>query len=300
MEITVSCFAGARDNDPMVFETCWSEFGALLAEFAEAHRHPSTKLETPAISPAVYPAGAKRLKAAVVQWGGWAAFDIDNHDIAQASFDGLCHRLQDEGRAFVLHTTTKSTADVHRLRLIMPLSRPVLMDEFDGFWLAANAWLGGLADPSTCDPSRIFFVPARWDGANNLFEAQIGGMPLDVDALPRVVPSAASPRTESCPVQPPIRCRRAIDPTSIVNVFASPLLSPHAVRAFADGPEGGRLFRLMCSIAARAARLGYPASAEEVEELALTVDRLIGPPKARPGSHREAQNALSFVRRNTP
>lgn len=296
----ISSFLHTRDNRPVLHIWSWLDFCNFLADCASVPRHPDEKADTPAISPAIYRDGDTRRKASVIKWGAWAAFDIDNNvpGVPAVSFHALESRLISIGLAYVLHTTTKSTDSDHRLRLILPLSRPIMMDEFDAFWMGANQWLGGGTDRSTSDPNRIFYIPAQWEGANNLFTAMTSGTPLDVDTLPKpAIPVRAA--SLSSPLNPHRhRALKHLPVNAITDLFTSPLLTSRAIQAFAQSPQGGRLFRLMCSIVGRAEHLGYLVTPEDVTALALAVDSLIGPPKSRHNALREAQNAMDYVRQS--
>jgi len=81
------------------------------------------------------------------------------------------------------------------VRVVIFLTRSVTRDEWPRFWVAAMKMLGLPADPSTCDASRLYFLPSQpGDAESYLFEVH-DGAPLDVDKIlataPQDVPSIA-------------------------------------------------------------------------------------------------------------
>ena len=67
--------------------------------------------------------------------------------------------------SYVLHTTTKSQPEQHRYRILLEIDRDITMDAFNAVWSSFNIMFGGIFDHKTRDQSRLFFVPARWDGS---------------------------------------------------------------------------------------------------------------------------------------
>jgi len=70
-----------------------------------------------------------------------------------------------------LHTTRKHTAEAHRFRVVLPLSRPVSAFEFPELWKRI-AHAAGAVDPAAKDPCRFWYVSGtagpfetrRWEG----------------------------------------------------------------------------------------------------------------------------------------
>ncbi len=289
MIITWSYFPTIRDTVPTYQTLSWPDACERLRAWSLISRPPSDKAAgiVPAISPAEFRPGATRRKDAVIRWT-FAAFDIDNDDPARsARFEDVMELVGDFPH--LLHSSTKSRPDHHRLRMILPLSRPVEADTFDRFWWAANQWSGGIFDHRTRDPSRVFFVPAAWDGADNRFAERLGGVPLNVDHLLADFPMPMTP------VVPVI--------TSGVIGWGAPCANPTILvtdemeQEYRCAPVGsGRFFKFMCRVAARARFLGVSITAMELEALALVMDRTFGT-SCRVGTRREAERALDFVAR---
>jgi hypothetical protein len=60
--------------------------------------------------------------------------------------------------AFV-HTTRSHTAATPRLRVVVPLARPVTSDEYATVWRAMQKRAAGKLDESTKDAARFWFLP---------------------------------------------------------------------------------------------------------------------------------------------
>jgi KaiC/GvpD/RAD55 family RecA-like ATPase len=100
----------------------------------------------------------------------------------------------------LIHTTRKHTAEAHRFRVVLPLSRPVERDEYEALWSRFAPWAGS-ADSAARDPSRFWFIPGTRDGGE--FEAhRLNGEPLDVDewlSRPEPQPKYSPPLRQDAP-----------------------------------------------------------------------------------------------------
>jgi RecA/RadA recombinase len=153
-------------------ETSWPEvFAELKAErpFAGDTEHPGW---SPVVCdpPTRKDEHVKRLSALVLDYDGTAAVS------AAVDLWGGCYGL--------IHTTRKHTYDVHRFRVVLPLSRHVNPAEYARLWSWAferAARVGHAIDASTKNPSRFWYMPGTKPGG--VFEAyELAGDPLDVDA----------------------------------------------------------------------------------------------------------------------
>ena len=292
MLITWSFFPSIRDIIPTYETLSWPDACDRLHAWSLIARPPSAKDAgtVPTISPAEFRPGATRRKDAVARWS-FAAFDLDNDDPARSvRFEDVVELLGD--LPYILHSTTKSKPDHHRMRLILPLSRPVEINEFDAFWWAANERFGRLFDHRTRDPSRVFFIPAAWDGAENRFACRVEGAALDVDALIAAFPVPAAPTVAPASVADTVwrLAPPCDDPTALV--------TEEMQQEYFSAPIGsGRFYKFMCRIAARARFLGVSITAADLEALALMMDGASGKARPRTGTRREAEHALNFIAR---
>lgn len=77
--------------------------------------------------------------------------------------------------AAVVYSTHKHSADAPRLRLIMPLDRPVRPDEYEAIARRIAGILDiELFDPTTFQPERLMYWPSTSKGAEYIFEMQDG------------------------------------------------------------------------------------------------------------------------------
>jgi hypothetical protein len=89
---------------------------------------------------------------------------IVDYDAGQVSIDEAARLLQAEGVQAILATTAshmqkgkdKGKSLGHRLRVLLPLKKPVPATEYADLAEAANAALGGVLAPESAEPSRIF------------------------------------------------------------------------------------------------------------------------------------------------
>lgn len=174
----VSIFQHARDNAPKLVDCTWD----FLTKNLGPHEYNyANKLETPAFSPAEYPPGAERDADNVIQIWLFVA-DLDHLDEQTALT--TCQRVQAAGLAAIVYTTWRHAEDPWRLRVVLPLSRPVPAAQWREFWKKMNAAFGGICDPKCIDPSRLYFgpyAPAGTEAQN--FYLVFPGEALDVDAV---------------------------------------------------------------------------------------------------------------------
>lgn len=177
----VAFYASAQDVIPRVDDLSWSEIVAML----RTHRR-STGCSS-------VPCSART--CAAKNGPGWSPVDIVDRRrnenvraVTVAVFD-LDHLREEQvdaldlrGHAWVIHSTHSSRPGDVCLRLAMPLSRPVLPNEWAAVRAAAVAGLALPADPATRDISRFYYLPDAPEGTEPLSDSQ-DGTPLDVDAL---------------------------------------------------------------------------------------------------------------------
>lgn len=180
-------YENAQDTRPRVEELVWPALVELLTTF----RHSSACTETPcsnrrcpgkngaAWSPVDIDGTRSNANVRAVTA---AVFDLDHLDASQL---GLFESLRARGLAFVAHSThSHAPPGDCCLRLVLPLSRPVLPREWATVRARAVAALELPADPATKDVSRIYYLPDAPQGTQPVAETNEGEA-LDVDALLR-------------------------------------------------------------------------------------------------------------------
>jgi hypothetical protein len=110
--------------------------------------------------------------------------DVDA--VTKKEYLSTLKRVRDEGLECVVYSSFRHDPkkNHYRVRLVFPLTRPVLVGEWKIFWWNARLLLGGLADPETAHPSKHYLLPSHRPGADgNYIHLHIEGKHLDPDAV---------------------------------------------------------------------------------------------------------------------
>lgn len=219
----VSFFSGERDREPKQENVTWDQ---LVEGFADSQPTPCTiatcgKGEHEYVwvdrngkerrggckhkyirawSPAAYPQGITRGKKNV---GSVGLLVLDLDHMTKEGLDAAAERLASyQYIAHASHSNAKPNKEgviEYAFRFIIPLTEPVLGADWPRFWITAVTELGGDADPSTCDASRLYFMPTHRADARPMFQHHTGGK-LDVRRILATAPAlveVASPNTPS-------------------------------------------------------------------------------------------------------
>lgn len=314
-----SHFSNTFDNHPCTVETTFSEFAVFLAE-EFANEAPATEKEkkhhTPLISPAAYAEDSVRANENVLCYGGWFAIDADTGTVPVEEIVEYLRALEIN---FVVYTTTSSKPEHHKYRVVFELDRDVSKDEVRQFWHGASIYFGGISDPQTKDPSRMFYVPRSWIGAHQAFEFEVDGKAVNVDEVIALAPEP-EPIQPIVPITPRavkqidriremiMRQGRVAGPTggksipSSATLYSSPVVNTKFVETYCTLPKGEHhvgLFSFMYSVACRALVLGYEIDANHLIDYAKQLDNIapIKTNKARWSRIRsEAERALAKAR----
>lgn len=185
-EINLALYPTTETNVPRYgTPLAWTELAEALTEL---DREGIAKGEGQLISPAELLPDATRAKANVARLH-FRMFDLDDDRHGAWDVDALKARLADLGVAFVMYPTHSMLAGTKAkaYRLAVPVSRPVLPEEWAAFWAASKDFLGVPDDPATKDASRMYYLPCTPPGVSReqfdalVFSGQGGA--LDVDAL---------------------------------------------------------------------------------------------------------------------
>lgn len=236
MVVKLSAFRSALDRHPMPFEWPIDFFAAKLTTFRVRDLHVAEVVELvrsgepldgwlarrleqlggdrdrlvdevprqlkarlPAWSPAVYPAGATRAAANVLEVS-CLVLDVDGG----APLDAVWALWRDHAR--LLHTSWSHSASKPKCRLVVPLAEPVPAAAWGRVfaWASLQARRGGVQPDQQCsDPSRLFFAPAI-PHPDHPHEARVH---LDAPLLTidwRRLPDPAEARRAALRARPPI------------------------------------------------------------------------------------------------
>lgn len=190
-KIVLAGYNNEQDNDPARLELEWSDLVTGLMDVRATPCNPCTgKTCThkfgPAWSPVDIPDGKSRLNVNVSAVTV-SVFDLDH--IPRHVLPDVLTRLA--AYEYVIHSTHSHRPDDICLRLVMPLSRPVLAKEYAVYLRTVIAELGIPADPQCKDLSRLFFFPSIPEGHTPVTGHNIGHV-IDVDALLGVLTKDAS------------------------------------------------------------------------------------------------------------
>lgn len=282
----------------------WGSFVDLLEKLSKTPR--AGKRDAELISPAVYTKGSTRSNKNVEYWGKWAAVDVDEYE---GTLDGILDTFSD--RNFCVYSTASSSHEKIKFRLVFDLTRTVEAEEIKHFWFALNRYLGELGDPQTKDSSRMYYIPADYDGSYNFFKYNAGGMPLDVDQLKSMYEYVQPPTGNSFLDKLPIEMQKQViehrkNKLTNTNIHWSsyrdcPFFPRKLSREYMSINETGwyhTMFRIMVSIACSAIKNDYPITANEIESLCREFDSETGNWYQNRPFTVEANSALEFAYKN--
>jgi hypothetical protein len=288
----------------MNFES-WDEFVSLLYKLSEKSE---TKATAPLISPAIYEDGTTRSNKNVRMWGKWAAVDVDDIDIpADKLMEILTERFGHWD--FVCYSTASSSVDRPKFRLVFNLMEVVHKDQISKFWYALNTELDSIGDRQTKDLSRMYYVPANYDGAHN-FIFHNAGDPVDIDYL--VVKHPYKEREgKSFLERLPEEMQRAViehrkqslNNTSITwtGYTDCPFFPKKLAMEYQTITSTGwyhKMFQIMVAIAGNAVKREYPITAKEIAKLCSEFDKDNGNWYDNRPLELEADSALEYIYRN--
>ena len=304
---SLTIFKNRYDNKThkrMNFES-WDEFVDLLYKLSEKSE---TKKTAPMISPAIYEDETTRSNKNVRLWGKWAAVDVDDIDInASRIREILVERFGHWD--FVCYSTASSTTDKPKFRLVFNLMETVHRDNISKFWYALNTELDSIGDKQTKDLSRMYYVPANYDGAHNFIFCNAGN-PIDIDYL--VVKHTYKEREgKSFLDRLPEEMQKAViehrkqslNNTNITwtSYTDCPFFPKKLAIEYQTITSTGwyhKMFQIMVAIAGNAVKREYPITAKEIAKLCAEFDKDNGNWYNNRPLELEADSALEYIYRN--
>ena len=323
MNYSLTAFESIFDNKThrQIHHDSWESFEAMLYKMATIPGYKLKKGErkapkglkaSPLITPAVYEKGKTRANDNVIEWAGWAAIDVDDH-----KFEG---NLKEELHAkygnyyYVCYSTSSSTSDHPKFRLVFPLKVSVKQSSIKHFWYALNKEFDGIGDQQTKDLSRMYYVPAQYPSAYNFIFTNAGSFinPNDLmDKHPFIVTqSAVASFMDRLPpeVQKKVLNHReellkgkANYDFEWTNYGDCPfvnrkLINDYKAIAYNDG--SGRysmIYKIMSSIACNAIKSRYPITSSQIAEMIRQLDRDTANIYAKRPLQTEAERALEYA-----
>lgn len=179
--LNVSYFNNEKDNVPV------ADILPLDELEVREQKHKGGKLW----SPVAYKKGATRGKAGVESVH---AFVVDIDDGTPPSV--LAEFWEDF--EYHLYSTHSHKPEHPKWRAIFPFSQAVDGKDWDRTWRKLTAFLGvdGIADPSCCDSSRIYYMPTSPPGGESFIEHHAGKL-LDPSMVPDIPVDVSPPAKET-------------------------------------------------------------------------------------------------------
>ena len=326
MNYSLTAFSSIFDNKThrQIHHETWEEFEAMLYKMAETpgyklkrgeRKAPKGLKASPLISPAIFPEGKTRANDNVIEWAGWAALDIDDHQF-QGNLKDELHTLYGN-YYYVCYSTSSSTIDHPKFRLVFPLKSSVRKESIKHFWFALNREFNNLGDEQTKDLSRMYYVPAVYPGANNFIFTNDSGNVIDPTVLmnkhPYVVQQSGV-ATFMDRLPPDVQKKVISHREELLKNEANydfewtsyrdcPFVNKKLVNEYSsisnvDG--SGRyamIYKIMTSIACNAIKRKYPITSNQIAELIRQLDRDTSRRYQKRPLQTEAERALEYAYR---
>lgn len=272
---------GAVDE---TIDVSFAEFAEHLLLCAEIMRAPNDKDSWHWVSPMILRAGAtQRRNSDIVRMAAWFAADLDDGNYQLSDL-----KLRLLGSAWIAWTTTNSHPAAMRWRVIQRLDEEYDPQDHPRLvrWYQAKFPESRFSIEKTRNPSRIYYAPAAWEGATNLFHTEYGHA-AKVSAILAMVP--------------PIEDSTAATATATVERTApngTAIITQHMLEAAQSKPVGGRMYAMLCQAAKRYRLNGWTLTAQELADEGRLASEMFAPGKARSDIDREAQRAIDWAQRN--
>lgn len=318
---SLTAFKSIYDNvtSRQIHHESWESFEKMLYKMAALpgyklkkgeYKAPKGFTASPLITPATYKPDATRSNAGVIEWSGWAALDIDNHN-----FNGnLEQELKQKYGSYyyVCYSTASSKKEHPKFRLIFPLTFPVQKDNIKHFWFALNKEFDDLGDGQTKDLSRMYYVPATYPDADNFIFTNIGSFinPTTLMFKHKFVSKNTNTIFDTVPanIQKMLLAQReymlqeSANKNYVWNSYVDcPFVNQHMIRdycAIARTDGTGRynmIYKIMTSIACNAIKRKYPITPIQLEELIRQLDRDTSRCYSKRPFHIESVTAIEYA-----
>jgi len=286
MVISVTHFKSIFDNktNRVSHFKSFADFEEGLYNLAE--RKLESKRQATLISPATFAKNTTRANKNVIEWAGWAAVDVDDHDFKGDLKNELATLYGNY--YYVCYSTASSNSDFPKFRLVFPLTEQVEASRIKHFWFALNSELGSIGDKQTKDLSRMYYIPASYAGANNFIFTNTGNY-IDPNGLCLKHPFNEKKVSNNFIDRLPDEWQKQIlehrkSQAENVKIFWNnysdcPFVNKNLIREYKSiaGIDGsGRyamIYKIMLSIASNAIKQQYPITENEIVELILELDR---------------------------
>jgi hypothetical protein len=286
----------------------WSALKTLLYALSQKKGYKPKKGEKPSkkdaplISPAVYKDFTSRKNEHVTHWAGWACLDVDDYE---GDFSEIINKFGSS--EFLCYSTSSSTEEHPKFRLVFPLTRWVEATEIKHLWYALNKEYLDLGDAQTKDFSRMYYVPAKYPKAFNFIFERSGDF-INPDELMSKHPYVQKSNDffDNLPPalqQQIIEDRKArLTNTNITwtSYKDCPFVNRTLIMEYKTLTAGWyhKMYTIMSSIAGKAIKAGYPITPTEIGQLCRELDMETGNWYKGRNLEMEAARAIEFVYRS--
>jgi hypothetical protein len=310
MEVSATFFKSIYDNKTnrnMKFKS-FSQFEKLLYKLSEMPR--KGKKDAELISPASYVDDTTRANKNVLDWSGWTAVDVDDHEFKGNLKDELYNRF---GSFHYVCYSTASSSDNHpKFRLVFPIKAKIKSDKIRHFWFALNKELGEIGDGQTKDLSRMYYIPATYAGANNFIFSN-SGVYIDPEQLISKHPytekrgsSFMDRLTPEMQAQVIEHRKNKMENTNFnwSGYRDCPFINKNHIKewfAISGIDNSGRyamIYKIMVSTAISAIKKEYPISSYEIEQLVRELDNETSRRYEKRPLNIEADRAIEYAYKN--
>ena len=267
------------------------------------------KKDAQLISPAIYEDNTTRANKNVLGWGSWCAVDVDDYEIQGNLEDDLRKRFGHY--MYICYSTASSNNTNPKFRLVFPINDTVEKDSIKHFWFALQSELGEMGDKQTKDLSRMYYIPAAYNNANNFIFHNDMGEHIDPYALMakwkynnKQDSKDFLDRLPDAWKEQIIEYRKTkMDNNDIVwsNYKDCPFWPKNLAAEYISINSTGwyrQMYRIMIAIAGKAIEKQYPINASQIVELCRQFDIETGNWYENRPMDVEANNALEYAYKN--
>ena len=302
--VSLTIFDSIYDNNTSkrVDYKDFDQFEQILYKLAKEKTFKQKK-DAPLISPATYVENSKRANANVVAWGGFGIVDVDDYvgDIEDI------HKQYEEYQ-YVCYSTASSTKENPKFRLVFPLTKWVDSEQIKHFWYALNKEIGDIADAQTKDLSRMYYIPATYEGAYNFIFSHEGKVmnPDELMEKHRYISTSDSffdrlPESIRNGLIEHRKQQLNNKDFTWTSYRDCPFVNQRQVEEYKKISGTGwyyKMYQIMVTVAGNATKRGYPITAQEIAYICRDLDNDTGGWYGKRDLTKEADRAIEYIFRS--